>query len=195
MVGFDLDLTLIDTRPAFLVAFARLRERTGIDIPPEALGSIGLPVREMCGPWVAEERIGEAIEILAAAFMGEGLPHLSPLRGAPALVDDIREAGGRVVVVTSRREEVARAFLRATGIAVDAVCGGVTGERKAEPLRGFGVAAYIGDHPLDMVGATAAEVRAIGVTTGSHDASALLAAGADRVVTSLLELSVNDAFV
>jgi phosphoglycolate phosphatase len=54
-------------------------------------------------------------------------------------------------------------------------------------LARLGAAAYVGDTPADMEAAGRAGVVAVGVPTGSFDPSQLAAAGADVVLSSLLE--------
>ena len=49
------------------------------------------------------------------------------------------------------------------------------------------VTCYLGDHPLDMQGAKAAKVMAIGVLSGTHNRAELTSAGADLVVNDLCE--------
>lgn len=75
----------------------------------------------------------------------------------------------------------------------DEVHGGLTGIEKGPALRASRAIAYVGDHVLDMEGASAAGVIGVGVTSGSHGAHELVAAGA-KVVLSSLEM-FNEAFL
>ncbi len=189
MIGFDLDLTLIDTRQAFRVALEHLARARGHVLPvPEVLERIGLPLDEMFSPWLDPSQLDDAVAELRASFMTDGLPHLTAMAGAVELTECIRATGGRVIVVTSRSTTVAARFLTACDIAADALEGGVTGAEKSAPLRSHGVEVYVGDHPRDMVAARGAGATAIGVLTGSHPAPALTTAGADVVVSNLMEL-------
>jgi phosphoglycolate phosphatase len=63
--------------------------------------------------------------------------------------------------------------------------------KKAVAMEQEGIALYVGDHPLDMAGAKAAGVHAVGVTTGSHTASQLYEAGAVAVYPSLTDLRLK----
>jgi phosphoglycolate phosphatase len=63
----------------------------------------------------------------------------------------------------------------------------VHGAEKAEVLARLGAAAYVGDTPADMQAALRAAAVAVGVPTGSFDAGQLAGAGADIVLSSLLE--------
>ena len=51
---------------------------------------------------------------------------------------------------------------------------------------------YVGDSTWDMLAAVAADMTAIGVTTGSASADELWRAGASQVLASLGELAVPD---
>ncbi len=190
IVGFDLDLTLVDTRQAFRVALERLARTRGHVLPvPEVVERVGLPLDEMFSPWLDPGQVGHAVADMRVSFMTEGLAHLTAMDGAVRLTQRIRATGGRVIVVTSRSSAVAARFLAACGIAADALEGGVTGAQKSAPLRSHGVEVYVGDHPLDMVAARGAGAIAVGVLTGAHSVPALEDAGAHVVVSSLLELT------
>jgi phosphoglycolate phosphatase len=123
-----------------------------------------------------------------SAFTGEGLRYLEPTEGAREALEAIDGRGGRTVVITSRRTEIAVAALQAVGLDATTVVGGRTGEGKAPPMREHGIACYVGDHPLDMAGALAAGVPGVAVLTGNHDDAHLRAAGATLVVPCLAEL-------
>jgi hypothetical protein len=61
-VGFDLDLTLIDTRRATEAAAARINDTLGVSIDLGAfVGSIGLPIRQQLSQWVPERQLDEAV--------------------------------------------------------------------------------------------------------------------------------------
>jgi phosphoglycolate phosphatase len=189
-VGIDLDLTLINTREATAYALARVNDALGVDIDVEAfVGRLGPPIRQELRRWVEESLLDEAVKVFRQVFTTEGQAYLELMPGARELVHAILNHGGRVVLITSRRQEIALRCLESVGISVDAVVGGVTGAEKAPSMRAENVCAYLGDHVLDMEAAREARVAAVGVTTGSHDARDLIDAGADCVVDSLVLLA------
>lgn len=104
----------------------------------------------------------------------------SALPGAAVALDAVRGAGGRVLVVTATRTDLATATLRAAGLAADEVRGSLTGNATAEALRRAGATVYVGDHPRDMVAARRAGAYALGVATGP-----VRPGGADVVLDSL----------
>ena len=80
------------------------------------------------------------------------------------------------------------AVLAHVGLKADVVAGGVFAHEKAKPLQENAAQLYVGDHQGDMQAARAADVYAVGVTTGPHDEAMLREAGADAVVPDLAAL-------
>ena len=109
------------------------------------------------------------------------------LRRAVAAVGAVRDRGGKVVVVTAKYEPHARASLDAVGIAADAVVGWRYGPAKGDALRDHGAQLYVGDHPADVLAAQAGGTLCVAVATGGTSRPALETAGADVVLTSLVD--------
>ncbi len=189
VIGFDLDLTLIDTREATAHALRTVNKELGERIDVDAFVSrLGPPIRGELRQWVPEARLDAAVAAFRATFTGTGLRYLRPCPGATDILQALSRAGGRSIVITSRRPFVARAALEATGLRAAMLVGGLTGIEKAPAMIGNGVAAYVGDHALDMLGAAAAGIPGIGVLTGAHDEAELRTAGACLVVSTLTDL-------
>lgn len=189
VIGFDLDLTLIDTREATAHALRTVNKELGERIDVDAVVSrLGPPIRDELRQWVPEARLDAAVAAFRATFTGTSLRYLRPCPGATDVLRALSAAGGRSIVITSRRPFVARAALKATGLCAAMLVGGVTGTEKAPAMIANGVAAYVGDHALDMLGATAAGVPGVGVLTGAHDEAELRTAGASLVVSTLTDL-------
>lgn len=189
-VGFDLDLTLADTREATAVALECVNDSLGVTIDvAQCIAEIGPPVRQLIAPWVPPERLDEVVADFRAAFVREAVGLVRVLPGAHEAFDLAHRQKRSVVVITSRMPPVASAILQQCGLAPDIVVGGQTGVEKASAMREFALAMYLGDHPLDMHGATAAGVVGVGVTSGSHSASELRTAGATHVIQSLHSLT------
>jgi phosphoglycolate phosphatase len=108
-----------------------------------------------------------------------------PTPGAVQALAAVREAGLRVVVVTSKLGRLARLHLEHLGMAVDELAGDLFAEGKAAALTRHGVRWYVGDHVGDMVAARTAGVPGIGVATGPCPAEELRAAGAAHVLADL----------
>jgi phosphoglycolate phosphatase len=95
----------------------------------------------------------------------------------------VHARGGRVLVVTSKIEWLARMHLDHLGLAVDVVVGDVFAEEKGAVLGGAW--AYVGDHVADVRAARAAGCRSVAVATGPCSAEELRVAGADDVLPDL----------
>jgi phosphoglycolate phosphatase len=159
---------------------------TGVDVDA-GVRALGEPPRDVLARWVPEDQMDRAMRALASAFITGGLPRVRPLPGAGALLTGLRDAGARVLVVTTRRTRIAAACLRGCGLPVSDLVGDRTPAAKAETLREHRVACYVGDHPLDMSAAACAGVPGVGVLTGFHDAGQLAAAGAGLVLDGLAD--------
>jgi phosphoglycolate phosphatase len=189
-IGFDLDLTLIDTRKATTFALESVNTALGTAIDVAAfVRRLGPPIRTELSRWVAEELLDEAADHFRSAFVGPGLEFLEPLPGAASALAEVAARDGKSIVITSRRQHIAEAALLACRLSADVVVGGMTGTDKAPAMRQNAAGCYVGDHPLDMAGAAAAGVPGVGVLTGSHSAQDLRDAGAAVVLASLLDFS------
>ena len=122
-----------------------------------------------------------------AIYAELGPPGSSLLPGAAEAFAAVRERSGVILVVTAKYGPNAHRCLDHVGLAADHVVGWRHGPQKAETLREHGAFAYVGDTPRDMYAASDAEALAVGVTTGPHDDAELWEAGADVVLSSLVE--------
>jgi phosphoglycolate phosphatase len=189
-VGFDLDLTLLDLRAATELALRVTNTRLGLAIDVDAvLADLGVPFREQLATWVDSARMDVAMRVFHREFMGAGLARINALPGAEDVLGAIRAGGGFSVVITGRRKSVALACLRRCGLSVPVVVGSVVGEEKSDAMRQHRIAAYVGDHLLDMRAATLAGVVGIGVGTGSYGERELTDAGATAFTPTLKELT------
>ncbi len=189
VVGLDLDLTLIDTRAATAHALRAVNRTLHEDIDVDAfVARLGPPIRDELLRWIPRDRVDAAVTTFRRSFTSSGLDHLIANPGAMDLLASCATRNRPSVVITSRRPEVAAAALEATGLRPDVVVGGVTGAEKAPAMRKHGLSVYVGDHPLDMLGAAAAGVPGVGVLTGSHGEQELRDAGAALVVPTLQDL-------
>jgi phosphoglycolate phosphatase len=190
VIGFDLDMTLVDSRPgiqATIDALAAESNEPALADPSllDALLRRNLDL-EFAGRFTPD-RAHELAERFRHLYVTFGVPGTDVLPGAADAVRVARDAGARTMVVTAKYEPNAHRCLDHVGLAVDAVFGWRYGPGKAETLREHGAFAYVGDTPRDMHAACDAEALAVGVTTGPHDDAELWEAGADVVLSSLVE--------
>ncbi|MCM1969809.1 haloacid dehalogenase-like hydrolase [Streptomyces sp. G1] len=185
-VGFDLDMTLIDSRPGIHATYTALAERTGTYIDADlAVTRLGPPLVEEIANWFPAERVTEVAELYRAMYPEFAIAATPALPGAAEAVAAVQAAGGRAIVVTAKYEPNAKLHLAHLGIEPDAIIGDLWAERKAEALREHDASVYVGDHLGDIRGARAAGALSVAVATGPYDADALRAAGADVVLADL----------
>jgi uncharacterized protein len=186
VVGFDLDMTLIDSRPGIAVALDALSAETGVPIDSAAAVSrLGPPLDEELAYWFPAEQVAPMADRFRALYPDLAITPTEMLAGAREAVDAVHRHGGRVVVVTAKYEPNARLHLDHLGIEADEVVGWRWGPAKGDALREHGATIYVGDHVADIAGARAADALSVGVATGPVSADELRAAGADVVLDDL----------
>ncbi|MGV9501305.1 HAD family hydrolase [Streptomyces sp. NPDC003642] len=187
-VGFDLDMTLIDSRPGIRACYLALSERTGTYIDADlAVTRLGPPLAEELVNWFPAEEVAAVADLYRAMYPTIAIEATPALAGAREAIAAVREAGGRAIVVTAKYEPNAKLHLAHLGLEPDAVIGDLWAEQKAEALREHGAAVYVGDHVGDVRGARTAGALSVAVATGPCSPEELRAAGADVVLTGLSE--------
>ncbi|MFI5894344.1 HAD family hydrolase [Actinoplanes sp. NPDC051513] len=185
-VGFDLDMTLIDSRPGIHAAYRALTAKTGVFVDADlAVTRLGPPLRAELSEWFPAEDVEDAVTTYRALYPDYAITPSVPTPGALAALAAVRELGLRVVVVTSKLGRLAHLHLDHLGMVADEVVGDLFAEGKAAALTEHGVRWYVGDHVADMVAARTAGVPGIGVTTGPCPAGELRAAGATYILPEL----------
>ncbi|MFF4502923.1 HAD family hydrolase [Streptomyces sp. NPDC001401] len=187
-VGFDLDMTLIDSRPGIHACYVALSERTGTYIDADlAITRLGPPLAEELINWFPQERLAEMADLYRSMYPTIAIAATPAMPGAREAVDAVQAAGGRAIVVTAKYEPNAKLHLEHLGIQPDEVVGDLWAEQKAEALREHGAGIYVGDHIGDVRGARKADALSVAVATGPCSADELSTAGADVVLGDLTE--------
>ena len=186
-VGFDLDMTLVDSRPGIRASMRALTEETGVPVDVDVvINRLGPKLEWELAHWFPAEQVAHACKRYRAHYwehcVGDGTILLP---GARAAVDAVRARGGRLLVVTAKSESLAHRCLKSVGLKAGVVVGHVYGDEKRDALIEHGATIYVGDTITDVNSALDASVTAVGVTTGPDDGAALLAAGAEVVLDSL----------
>ncbi|MGY2010216.1 HAD family hydrolase [Nocardia gipuzkoensis] len=187
-VGFDLDMTLIDSRPGV----ARAIDLLGAEFDLPLCGTtfadrLGPPLATLLVEAGAPEELVPALVTRYRALYPTLVSTIPPMPGAQAALAAVAANDGRVVVVTGKHAPLAQLHIAELGWRVDHLAGDLWSAGKAATLREQGADLFVGDHVGDMNGARAAEVFAVGVSTGPCTAEELRTAGADVVLTSLTE--------
>ena len=197
-VLFDLDGTLTDSGLGITKGVQYALGQLGYDVPPrESLFSfIGPPLHKSfqrhCG--VDEAGAAEAVRQFRVYYneMG-GILENEVYPGVRELLRDLRAAGKRLVVATSKPQAAAEKVMRHFGLDefVPEIIGGTDDTRNtkgkviAYALREYGVdpttAVMVGDREHDILGAAENNLPAIGITWGYGDRAELETAGAEAV--------------
>ncbi|CRK55949.1 putative hydrolase [Alloactinosynnema sp. L-07] len=187
VVGFDLDMTLIDARAGMVDQVHAIGRKTGIPLDGVAfIAELGPPLRQKFREQgVPEDRMDEFIDLFRADYPEVVIPGTVALPGAAEAIKAVHAVGGRAVVVTAKHTPNAELHVKALGWTVDAVIGGLWAAAKAPELVRQGAQIFVGDHEGDMVGALAAGAVPVGVTSGPCSAAELRAAGAAVVLADL----------
>ncbi|MEE4488782.1 HAD family hydrolase [Streptomyces sp. BE230] len=187
-VGFDLDMTIIDSRPGIAAAFVALSEETGAFIDTDLVVSrLGPPLAQEIAHWFPAADVAAMTDRYREIYPDYAIGPTLAMPGARESIEAIRALGGRTMIVTAKYEPNAKLHLAHLGIEPDVTVGDLWAEAKAQALREHGAGVYVGDHTGDVRGARAADACSVGVTTGPCDEAELRAAGADVVLSSLTE--------
>lgn len=206
---FDLDGTLVDTVATRIRAWLTVFEEEAIPADHRQVAKlIGLDGRRLAREVASTAGIdlGTGRDEAIDARCGEIFAGLNsdprPLAGVTELVARLEAVGIPWAIATSSRREQLAASIDSLGLASSPLIVDGTHVEHAKPAPDLLLLAarelsadpsrcwYVGDAIWDMRAAVAAGMTPVGVTTGAVDAGALFAAGASRVVSSLLELEV-----
>ncbi|WP_042403851.1 HAD family hydrolase [Streptacidiphilus carbonis] len=186
IVGFDLDMTLIDSRPGIKAVYDLLAAETGTAIDSDLVVTrLGPPVEQEIANWFPAEAVQVVSDLYRALYAEHGVAGCVALPGAHEALAAVSASGGRTLVVTGKHTPNAKLNLDALGLAVDGLYGSVFGPDKGTVLREESATVYVGDHLADILGARAADALAVGVATGPYSERELAEAGADVVLPDL----------
>lgn len=206
LVVLDFDGTVAETRDAVsttLNAALRAHDLPGVH-PPFIHGLMGLPLDELVRRLIppTEDTVGvpEVVAWYRAHFDVLGAAAVRLLPGAQAFFDAAAARGVPLAIATSREGSSLAGLLTRLGLqgrfVAVSTCDLVARGKPAPDLLvrvladtevDATEAVMVGDTPWDLQMASAAGVRAIGVTTGTHGADAL--GDADAVYADLGELA------
>ncbi|MFG1948901.1 HAD family hydrolase [Nonomuraea sp. NPDC048826] len=189
-VGFDLDMTLADTRVGIAAVYDELSARLGVPIDSRAVvNRLGPPLETELANWLPAEEVAAAADLYREIYPEVGVPVHVAMDGAHEAVESVKSRGGRVIVVTGKNLRDARSTVRLLGFDVDDVVGSVFGADKGTALSAFGAAAYVGDHVADIEAARAGGAVSVTVATGPYTVGELREHGADVALGDLTEFA------
>ncbi len=189
VVGFDLDMTLIDTRPGFAACLTALGEETGIEFDVAGMVErLGPPLDLMLAPYfpgAEQAHLDRLVDRFRELYPGIVVPLTDAFPGAHEALAAVRRHEGSTLVITGKYEPNARLHADALGFDVDHIVGSVWGPGKGPVLVEHGASVYVGDHVHDVEGALAAGIHSVSVLTGGCDEAELVAAGTHTVLDGL----------
>ncbi|MDH2413480.1 HAD family hydrolase [Nocardioides sp. CER19] len=186
VVGFDLDMTLIDTVPGFRDVLVALGDELGVEFPVEEMTSkLGPPLDILLAPYLPADQIAAAGERFRSLYPDHAITNVPAFAGAHDALAAVRKHAGRVVVVTGKYAANAQLHVDHVGFEIDHLEGWVWGVGKADVLMREGASIYVGDHVHDVEGALAAGVVSVSVLTGGCTRAELEDAGTHVILDDL----------
>ena len=170
-VGFDLDMTLIDSRPGIqrLLGGAVAADRDVTSTPTWWSPGSGRRWRRRLAYWFPADRIPAMSGLYRELYPSYAITGTLAMPGAREAIGAVQAAGGRAIVVTAKCEPNAKLHMEHLGLEPDAVIGDLWAEQKGEALREHGASVYVGDHVGDVRGARTAGALSVAVPTGPCD--------------------------
>ncbi len=202
-VVFDLDGTLLDSYAAIheclsLVLAAFGRPPTS---PEETRRMVGHGLEALVARAVGEANVPEGVRIFRERYERIGPVSSTLLPGADAVTRRLHGAGIPLAIASNKPARFSREILEALGILGRfAFVGGPDGGFPPKPaphmvfmaLATMGAkgaeSVYVGDMPVDVATARAAEIPIVAVPSGSATEAELRAAAPDLLISNLNEL-------
>lgn len=152
LIVFDLDGVLIDSRANMEAAWREARACCGYDVPFDRyFAHIGLPFRDILGSLGLTERLDAAEAAYARASI-EHFDLIGVYPGIRAALADLRRAGVRIGIVTSKDAARTALAVDRIGIAFDAVQAPAPGLRgKPAPDQLLAVADALNERPSEIL--------------------------------------------
>ncbi|RHV33284.1 HAD family hydrolase [Ruminococcus sp. OM05-10BH] len=205
-VFLDLDGTLIDSEPGIINSVVYALKKFGIEKErKELLPFIGPPLLTSFQKYtgLSETEARKAVEYYRENFGTKGVYEYRLYDGVETMLRELKEAGLRIVMATSKPEHYAGIIARDAGIEsyFTYICGATMDESR---LTKEDVIAYaletcgkkpgdpsvimVGDREHDILGARTFGLASAGVLYGFGSRKELEAAGADMIFDSVEEL-------
>jgi phosphoglycolate phosphatase len=188
VIGFDLDMTLVDSADAIVDSIRHTCREYGVEIDEaEVRAGVGLPLDRVFPDYIPDVPYAEALEIYRARYLSHGLAMQVLLPGAREALEVVTGDGCTILVVSAKKDTHVRAVLEEVGLShyVRDIVGERFAETKSAALRDASARVYVGDHVGDVVGARGAGAVAVAVATGPTSREDLERAGADVVMDDL----------
>ncbi len=204
---FDLDGTLTDPAEGITKAVEVALNHYGITVEDRFTLNkfIGPPLDESFPEFYGfdDEQVREATRVFREYFGRQGWAENIPYPGIDQLLGDLKAAGKKLIIATSKPEEFAVRIMNHFGLAqyMDVIAGASTdnqeGAKKANVIRkalqragveDLSSVVMVGDRRHDVAGGHEVGMKVIGVLYGYGDRAEHEAAGADYIVEDIPSL-------
>lgn len=195
---FDLDGTITDSGPGIINSIRYALEKYGLPVPEEKVlrTFIGPPLKEqfqaVCG--LNEEESARMVDAYREYYTEKGIFENSVYSGVPEMLEQMKEAGVRILMATAKPEKFAKRIAEHFNFAkyFEFIGGACMDGRRTDKydvieyvLDSCGIseeekkdAVMIGDRSHDMIGAARAGLHSLGVLYGYGSREELASAGA-----------------
>jgi phosphoglycolate phosphatase len=199
-VIFDLDGTLIDSKPGIHASLKQAFGRLGHELEGDLDWVLGPPledvVRRLLDP-LGDDRSSLAVAYYREHYGDKGLFEARPYDGIPALLDELSRSGRTLLVATSKLTPFALRVLDHFGLS--GYLKRIDGNEPDTPTVSKGglirrllldlkldpaMTVVVGDREHDIIGARANHLRTVGAMYGYGTREELLEAGADELCLS-----------
>ena len=202
-IFFDLDGTLTDSGEGIINCASLALEHFGLPVPSreEMRVFVGPPLdRTFMDFGVPAEKVGEAIRVFRSRYVPIGIFENHPYPGIRDLLEQLKAAGHRLFVATSKPEEMALKVLDRFELSryFEKICGATLDGSRIEKAD---VISYlltqvdsventvmVGDTKFDVLGAAQHGIPTIGVTWGYGEEADMITAGAVAITHTPGEL-------
>lgn len=204
---FDLDGTLTDPAEGITKAVEVALNHYGITVEDRSTLNkfIGPPLDESFPEFYGfdDEQVREATRVFREYFGRQGWAENIPYPGIDKLLGDLKAAGKKLIIATSKPEEFAVRIMNHFGLAqyMDVIAGASIdnqeGAKKANVIRkalqragveDLSSVVMVGDRRHDVAGGHEVGMKVIGVLYGYGDRAEHEAAGADYIVEDIPSL-------
>lgn len=200
---FDLDGTLTDSGEGIIKCSALALRHFGIPVPDDSAMRVfvGPPLHETFVKFgIPDDRADEAVEIYRSRYNTIGKFENHPYPGIPELIHTLKSAGYRLLVATSKPEALSVEILEKFELAqyFDRICGASLDRSRSskEAVIAYLLESFpdsenmvmVGDTALDISGAAAHRIPAIGVAWGYGNVEQMRQAGAADIAYSVSQL-------
>ncbi len=217
---FDLDGTLLDSGEGITESLRYAERKLGLTPVPEEglLRYVGMPIRPMLGMMYgvtgenADARIDTILEAYREHYRAIGHKKVTIFEGVPEMLEQLKKAGIKIAIATSKREQFSRANLTDMGLIqyFDALAFAKPDDSSINKVGIVKEAVdmldlppseciMVGDKEFDIEGARGAGTQALGVTYGFGSTEEIESAKPDYIAQTaekageiILKLKINN---